>query len=202
MIDHCQRYGRLETLIAHCQKLRPHLSWTAKPIIKTKTEPANDKKSSSLISFSKIIVGVLAVIGFGSIVFYISQIVRQPSSPSLPDVVTTATTTALPDAASSATVSLAEGNCFDQFFAGIASSRITTLEDGVDDFVVIETDQSQEDELGILFTTFNQPIGAMRIFPFPDSRIFKVMTVVDANCQEVEGYADFGSGLRAWLIMG
>jgi hypothetical protein len=77
--------------------------------------------------------------------------------------------------------------CFEAYFSGIPADRISTLERGFEDVKILDTTQSKEEVIGIQFSEFGEPIGAIKLYPMPPSN-FKIETIVNAACQEIEDY--------------
>jgi hypothetical protein len=80
--------------------------------------------------------------------------------------------------------------CFQQYFQGIAQDRISSLESGTQAFQLIGADQTKDEPVGIIFTQNNQPVGGIRFLFLSNGQLFKVDTVVDANCQKTEDYSN------------
>jgi hypothetical protein len=195
LIEYCHRYGRLDDLLQQCQTLRPHLSWELESLPQPDYNLVSDNHKPRPTLLRIIIFSFLAVIGFAILLIYIikfSPFAAPPASPAAPQSEASRSPTAASTPMEMELV--ADPDCFEQFFQGIPSERITTLEDGIDDFSVIKTEQSKDEEFGLLFTSFNQPLGAMRVFPFPHNNMLKITAVVDARCQPVADYAEIDSG--------
>jgi hypothetical protein len=75
-------------------------------------------------------------------------------------------------------------------FRGIPKDRISTLEEGASDRDIIRVDQPKGEALGIALTDNNQPIGALRLMPFPGDELFKVQSLVDNRCRQVEEFSN------------
>jgi len=83
---------------------------------------------------------------------------------------------------------IAAGDCFVGFFEGIPAERVRQVETGRRDLTLIRPDQPKDPPLGIKFTEFNRPIGAIRLVFISANEIFKVERVVDAACRPVETF--------------
>lgn len=195
LIEYCHRHGLMDDLLQQCQTLRPHLSWELESLPQPDYNLLSDIQKPRPVFLRNIIFSFLAVIGFAALLIYIikfSPLASSPASPAAPG----------PEAAHSTAAAstpmemelVADPECFEQFFQGIPPERITALEDGIDDFSVIKTEQPKDEEFGLLFTSFNQPLGAMRVFPFPHNNMLKITAVVDARCQPVADYAEIDTG--------
>ena len=78
--------------------------------------------------------------------------------------------------------------CFGGFFTGVPNDRIVSVEEGTRDFDVIGTNQPKADTVGLIFTSFNQPIGGIRFIFFPSNDLFRIESVVDSECRRIEAY--------------
>jgi hypothetical protein len=83
------------------------------------------------------------------------------------------------------TNSLNSEDCFTKFFSEIPKDRVSTMEVGTKQLEVIKAYQPKEPVIGIKFTDYNRPIGAIRLFYFPANAIFKVESLVDGRCQTI-----------------
>jgi len=115
-----------------------------------------------------------------------------PASASIPAPLAAAGS-GIPTAAPSAIVSLTD-DCFAQYVSDIAADRVKTIEMGTVDFQVIAPNQPKDGVIGIKFTELNQAVAGMRFFFIPGSNVFKIETVVDAQCQAMENYANASRG--------
>ncbi len=84
--------------------------------------------------------------------------------------------------------------CFKDFFEDIQSDRVSQIESGADDIDLIGLDQPKDEMLGILFTEWSQPVGAIRILPVSSSKLFRIDLVVDEKCQQVEEFENITRG--------
>ncbi|MCA9977858.1 MAG: hypothetical protein KC413_18990 [Anaerolineales bacterium] len=194
LIEYCHRYGRLDELLQRCQALRPHLSWELELRPQPDYNLLPDPQKSRPVSMRNLIISFLAVIGITAILVYTLKLMPL-TTPAAPAALQPETTRLATAAATPMEMELvADPDCFESFFQGIPQERLSTLEVGVYDYSIIKTEQSKDEELGLLFTSFNQPLGAMRIFPFPHNNMFKITAVVDARCQPVADYAEFDTG--------
>lgn len=85
-------------------------------------------------------------------------------------------------------------NCFTPFFDVVQPERWSPVEVGTSQFDIIEPPQPIQGLIGIKFTDFGQPIGAIIILPNPDNQNFRVVMVVNTSCQPVEDYKIFSRG--------
>ena len=121
---------------------------------------------------------------------------KSPPTPAVPTGIPTSipavdSSTAMPTPQPTAILS---GDCFAQYFSGIPSDRVRTIEMGTIAFEVLRPDQPKNGVIGIKFTEFNRPIGAMKFHFIPDSSIFRIEAVVGASCEVIENYANEGRG--------
>jgi len=84
--------------------------------------------------------------------------------------------------------------CFESFFSGLPADRISTLESGVQDEVLIDANQNKEQGLGIQFTNNRQIVGAITLHFFMENEFFKIVSVVDSHCEHVTDYENASRG--------
>lgn len=84
--------------------------------------------------------------------------------------------------------------CFETYFSGIPSDRIATLEAGADSQIVINTAQSKDEPFALQFTNNRQVIGGVITNFFLDSKLYKIVSIVDADCNLVTSYKNIISG--------
>ena len=87
-----------------------------------------------------------------------------------------------------------ESACFARFFSDVPADRVKNIEVGTETLLLIGPSQPKDVVVALKFTEFNQPLGAMKFTLFPESSIFKVVSVVDANCQEMEAFSNISGG--------
>lgn len=81
--------------------------------------------------------------------------------------------------------------CFDRYFSGIPKDRVATLEEGAQDIDVIGPSQPKEGTVGIRLDSLGNPVGALRFQFFARSGdVFKLETVVDAQCRETQEFSN------------
>lgn len=78
--------------------------------------------------------------------------------------------------------------CFGRYFEGIPRDRVGTVEAGTSDYDVITQTQPKAGTIGMTFTDSARPIGAIRFAFFPENRLFKIESIVDARCRLIEDY--------------
>lgn len=86
-------------------------------------------------------------------------------------------------------------SCVDQYLADIGADKQIGLEEGVrsaDFFVPTQelANNSQLGPLGIRLTQNGQSIAALKYIFFPEDTLFKITSVLGADCQEVEAYSN------------
>jgi hypothetical protein len=81
------------------------------------------------------------------------------------------------------------GGCFSAYFQGIDPDRVRTVEEGASGFNVIRADQTKTTPFGLLLTERNQPLGAIRALYFSNGNLFRIESVVDAQCRDVQQYS-------------
>ena len=84
--------------------------------------------------------------------------------------------------------------CFEQFFSDVPADRVKNIEVGTETLPLIGPSQPKDVVVALKFTEFNQPLGAMKFILSPGSSVFKVISVVDANCQEMEAFSNISGG--------
>jgi hypothetical protein len=94
----------------------------------------------------------------------------------------------------SETVQLDANSCFREFFEDIPSDRVFQIESGADDIDLIGPDQPKNAMLGILFTEWSHPVGAIRILPVSSNKLFKIDSVIDEKCRQVEAFENITRG--------
>lgn len=96
-----------------------------------------------------------------------------------------------------ATGSSGESDCFTQFFSDVPADRIKDAEVGAgtnEPQLLIGPAQPKDEIVALKFTEFNRPLGAMKFNLFPESEIFKIISLVDADCQEIETFSSVSGG--------
>jgi hypothetical protein len=84
-------------------------------------------------------------------------------------------------------------SCLDQFFADIEAERRIAIEVGerARDFVVASQDRTSaelSDPYGITLTRNGETVAALRFRFRAEGVLFKISSVVDADCQAISGY--------------
>lgn len=86
------------------------------------------------------------------------------------------------------TPSIASTDCFYKYFSEIPKDRLTNASVGAQGIILIRSDQSKDELIGIKFKDNGQSIGAVKFNFIYDNEFFKIQSVVDSNCQEIEEY--------------
>jgi hypothetical protein len=79
-------------------------------------------------------------------------------------------------------------DCLEDYLAEIPLERVSTVEVGTQVMRLIAPNESIQEIIAIQFEALRTPIGAMKFYAFPENRIFKIVEIVDSNCQKVEEY--------------
>jgi hypothetical protein len=102
--------------------------------------------------------------------------------------------TAAPAATVAGPAAAPRPGCFAAYFDGLADARVTILEPGTNNFLLVGIDLSRAEPIGYLFTLNGQPFGAMRFNFIQANRFFRIESIVDADCQPIEDYVNAGRG--------
>jgi hypothetical protein len=84
--------------------------------------------------------------------------------------------------------------CLGAYFSGIPEDRLDPLEAGTQNFDAIGADQTKAEPFGLTFTSNGSPVGAIRLRYFPDNAIFRIESIVDAQCAPIEDYENVSRG--------
>lgn len=98
------------------------------------------------------------------------------------------------DTQEATTVSTTPGTCFEEYYSSVPEDRVYPLEIGAPVQVVIDRTQTKEGVAGLQFTDFGQSIGAMKYHIYPDNELFRIESLVNGDCQELEEY--FGKSVH------
>lgn len=146
-----------------------------------------------------IIVALIALVGTLATAFFSSPVIiawiqrtpapsaqTNPVSSSSVDSGGTVETSLTP---LSSVVISSDESCLKQYFADIDSAKLESIEVGADDYIYFSSDEFASKEFlgpfGIKLTQNGKMIGAFKIIFFPDSRLFKLTSIVDSNCQQI-----------------
>jgi hypothetical protein len=140
--------------------------------------PAERQRLSGILGASLLLAGL---------VFYII-----PALTSLADGSPSSSSAQSPNSTAS---SFGSGDaCLETYFAGISNDRIATLESGADSQIVINTAQSKDEPFALQFTNNRQAVGGLIANFFLDSKLYKIVSVVDAECNLVTSYKNITNG--------
>jgi hypothetical protein len=136
------------------------------------------------------LVGTLATALFNSPV--ILELLRNKPTPTAPTQSIVDSSNPLP-VGSVAPLSGGNADCLTQHFANIEPAMQMSIEVGVtaQDYYLSSDDLSNKDfigPIGIRLTQNGSMIAALSFIFFPDSQLFKITSVVDANCEAVTEY--------------
>jgi len=158
------------------------------------TKDRSSKKLDPAITVALIaLVGTLVTALFSSPVI-IAWIQRTPAPPaqtnpppsSSVDSSETVKTSLTP---LSSVVTSSDESCLKQYFADIDSAKLESIEVGADKYVYLSSDELASKEFlgpfGIKLTQNGKMIGAFKVLFFPDSKLFKLTSIVDSNCQPI-----------------
>jgi hypothetical protein len=79
-------------------------------------------------------------------------------------------------------------DCLENYLADVPVERVSTVEVGTQVMQLIAPNESMEEIIAIQFEALRTPLGAMKFYAFPENRIFKIVEIVDSNCQKVGEY--------------
>jgi len=163
------------------------------------TKDGSPKKLDTPIVVALIaLVGTLVTALFSSPVI-IALIQRTPAPPSQTNPTSSssvdsnrAVNTSLTPLAS--VVTSGDEKCLTQYFADIDSAKLESVEVGAQQYVFLSSDEFASKEFlgpfGIKLTQNGKMIGAFTILFFPESKLFKLTSIVDSNCQPISGYSN------------
>ena len=163
------------------------------------TKGRSSRKLDTTIIVALIaLVGTLATALFSSPVI-IAWIQRTPTPPAQTNPTSSssvdsngAVNTSLTPLAS--VVTNGDEKCLTQYFTDIDSAKLESIEVGAQHYVYLSSDELASKEFlgpfGIKLTQNGKMIGAFTILFFPDSKLFKLTSIVDSNCQPILGYSN------------
>jgi hypothetical protein len=99
--------------------------------------------------------------------------------------------------AGSPTVTAPSGDgegCPDAYFEGIPEDRLDPVEAGTADFDAITANQPKTGPFGLALTNNGAAIGAIRLNYFPDNALFKIESIVDERCAQIDDYENISRG--------
>ena len=167
--------------------------------------PKDVKKPSSRKVDTSIIVALIALIGTVTTALVNSPVILEwlrsrPTAPASSAQIQGPNNLSNPAPVSSAP-SLSGGgtDCLTQYFADIEPTRQISIEVGSIDqnYAILSQDISKKDfmgPMGIRLTQNAKMIAALSFVYFIDSRLFKIASVVDSNCQQVAEYSNVDRG--------
>jgi len=152
----------------------------------TKTPPLVEG-GKGVYAFSKYRAWAFVGMGVSILLLFLVMYILQNQNEEEPELI-------------SGNVYLEVNPCFKDFFEDIKSDRVIQLESGTDDFDLIGPNQPKGEMLGILFTEFNRPIGAIKILPISSNNLFKIDSIIDEKCQQVEAFENSTRGGDKYTI--
>lgn len=90
--------------------------------------------------------------------------------------------------------------CFQDYFQGVPLDRVSVVEAGADNRPVIRADQPKSEPLGLQFNDNGAPLGGMRLTFFMTDNIFKIQSVVDAQCQPFDTFLNLDKADQPKMI--
>jgi hypothetical protein len=93
----------------------------------------------------------------------------------------------LPDATAAAA---AAAGCFSAPFAGIPQGRLAPVEAGTTAFDIVTSSEPKAGPIGLRFTDHGRTVGGIKVAWHPVNGIFRVESVLDAECRRVSNYAN------------
>ncbi|CAA6807466.1 MAG: Unknown protein [uncultured Thiotrichaceae bacterium] len=123
----------------------------------------------------------LILVGVVCILFYANG-QQQPNMPASPDKQVTQT-----KPVSRVSHGDAE-SCLTEYLQGIAPDRISRLETGSTDQTLLGANQTKEKPLAIILSDNRKLMGAIRLNVFPDNHLFKIESVVNQRCEQIETF--------------
>lgn len=167
--------------------------------------PRDLKKSSSKKIDTAIIVALIALIGTIVTAMFNSPVILQwirnkpTSTPLSAQAMLPSNSSIATPAASAPSLSVGDADCLQQYFADIDTSRQISIEVGVtaQDFYLPSQNGSNQNfvgPFGIKLTQNGKMIGAISFLLFTDSNLFKIISVINSQCQSVAEYSNATRG--------
>ncbi|MEX0623680.1 MAG: hypothetical protein WD251_07220, partial [Saccharospirillum sp.] len=100
----------------------------------------------------------------------------------------------LPATSTEASTSTSISSCFDRYLSELPADRQTTLEVGASDRNVLSSTQTKTTPIALLFNENRNRLGAMVFNVFPTDDLFRIDTIIDANCQPIEQFSNASRG--------
>jgi hypothetical protein len=163
------------------------------------------KKTSFRKVDTSIIVALIALVGTVATALFNSPVIlewlrNKPATAASSAQVQLPVNSSNPmPAASVPSLSGGNGDCFPQHFADIDPTRQISIEVGTtdQDYYILSQDLAKKDFLGpigIRLTQNGKMVAGLSFLFFIDSRLFKITSVVDSNCQAVADYSNWTRG--------
>jgi hypothetical protein len=164
--------------------------------------PKDVKKSRSKGMDTTIVVALIALIGTFVTALSNSPVIlewirNKPTSTAVPTQAEISSNNPPNTTLTSAISSLSggEADCLEQYFTDIDPARQISIEvgDRAHDYVLLSQDSLDQNFIGpfgISLTQNGRMIGALSFRFFTDSYLFKIISVVDSNCQEITEYSN------------
>ena len=114
--------------------------------------------------------------------------VSSSTAPSPAPVVTSSASSSPSIQPTTSSSSPESSSCLQQFFQGIPRDRVATIESGAQAVNVIHSDQPSDQPVAFLLEDNGTPVSAIKFRFYPSNQLFKIQSVVDAQCHPVEDY--------------
>lgn len=88
----------------------------------------------------------------------------------------------------------ATSGCFGQYFSGLPQDRISVVEAGAKDTQLIGPHQPKDQTIAVRLDENRRPVGAVKFQFYLSSAIYKIDSVVDAQCRTAEDYRNASRG--------
>ena len=84
--------------------------------------------------------------------------------------------------------------CPQQGLKDVTSDRIVSVEVGAKDAQILDLDQPKEPPIAIVITDDGKPVGAIKFQFYASNTLFKIKSVIDAQCKSIEDYKNTTRG--------
>jgi len=170
-----------------------------------KTSPKTDKKASTKKLDTAILVALIALTGTLTTALMNSSVIvewlkhrPQETEPASVSSISPAASTPV-SSNSGSTSSGSDATCLMDYFSDVDASKLINIEVGVraqdHEFPSADLElQGPVGPFGVKLTQNGQMIGAIHFLFFGDSELFKLTSVVDANCQPIVEYSNAHGG--------
>jgi hypothetical protein len=98
------------------------------------------------------------------------------------------------DASRTAASETGRSDCLAGGFSGVPSGRTRHAESGSSAFEVLPASESKDAPVAVVVEESRRPVGAVEFEYFAGTQIFKILQVVDADCQPVTAFVNSSRG--------